>query len=231
MRRTALAAALITLALPLTGAAQDLSIAGPTDGQPAQPPATQGPMIVERVHNGFIVAPEVKATEFDKRAKPLVGGSAGWVFADTLFIGGGGFWLPEKGRSDRELAYGGAVVQWFLINGDRFGLSAKGLLGGGEATLPETITYLVPTPDPRTGRVTPQSPTQTVTSTVRVRQDFGVAEPELNARFAFSRHVRLAVGAGYRFAGTDWRRNGGFDRDQSRRLSGATATFGVQIGG
>jgi hypothetical protein len=39
--------------------------------------------------------------------------------------------------------------------------------------------------------------------------------------------VRLSLGAGYRFAGSDWRRDGGFDRAGGRRLSGATASLGV----
>src|SRR2546430_11462498 len=44
-----------------------------------------------------------------------------------------------------------------------------------------------------------------------------------------ARHVRLTLGAGYRFAGNDWRRGGGFDRGQ--RISGAVGSLGVQIGG
>ena len=161
--------------------------------------------------------------------------SAGWVFDETLFVGGGGYWMAQRRGSDHQLAYGGAVVQWFAHNGSTFGWSAKALLGGGRATLPETVTQIIlpPLPDPRAGRTTPpipQLPPRTVTITVRERQDFVVAEPEVNARVGLMKHVRVSFGAGYRFAGNDWRR-GGFNRDASRRLSGATATFGVQIGG
>jgi hypothetical protein len=237
--RAALLAAVVIAAVPLTARAQTaIGAAEPSADAGQPPPTTQGPMIVERVHNGFLVAPEVKATEFDKRAEPLVGGSAGWVAAETLFIGGGGFWMPQKRQSDRELAYGGVVLQWFVVDGDRFGLSAKALFGGGEATLPETVTQYVypplPVPLPTAGRNSPPAPLpapRLVTTTVRVRSDIAVAEPEINARLAFSKHVRLALGAGYRFAGSDWWRRNGFDRDAGNRLSGPTATIGLQIGG
>jgi len=229
--RAAVAGVFVIALLPVGAAAQPALDATASSTDAAQPPTTQGPMIVERVHSGFLIAPEVKATEFDKRAKPLVGGTAGWVAAETFFIGGGGYWLPEKGHSDRELAYGGVVLQWFVLNGDRFGLSARGLLGGGSATLPETVTQIVaPTPVGRGAPPTTLQP-RTVTTTVRVRDDFVVAEPEVNARLAFSKNLRLALGAGYRFAGADWRRFRGFDRGRSDRLSGATASIGLQIGG
>ena len=235
MRRAVLAAAFFTLLLPLTASAQSASDAITLDtAQPPPPAATQGPMIVERIHSGVLFAPEAKATRFDDQIKPLVGGSIGWVADETFFFGGGGFWMPEHGHSDRELAYGGFVFQWFALNNDRFGLSAKALLGGGEATLPQVVTQIVfPTePDPRTGRPTTPGQPRTVTSTVRVHEDFLVAEPEVNARIAFSRHVRLALGAGYRFAGNNWwhRYYGGGGRND-QRLSGASVTFGLQIGG
>lgn len=229
----ALAGVLLLVMLPLAGSAQTLDSTG--DGS-AQPPANQGPMIVERIHSGVLFAPEVKATRFDREIKPLVGGSIGWVAEETFFFGGGGYWMPETGHSDRELGYGGFVMQWFVTNSDRFGVSGKVLLGGGTATTPQTVTqYIYPpvaTPRPGAGPQLPPVPVP-ITSVVRVREDFVVAEPEVNARIAFSRNVRLALGAGYRFAGNDWWRHygygGGFGHND--RLSGATVTFGVQIGG
>jgi len=224
----ALAAVAVVLVFP-TGAYAQADDQSPPAGQP---PATQGPMIVERLHSGFMFAPEVKATLFDKKVSPLVGGSAGWVADETFFVGGAGYWMPERGRSDRELAYGGAVLQWFVRSSDRFGFSAKALLGGGRATLPDTITQILPLPQPRElERLTPAQitdllRTRTVTQTIRLRENFVMAEPEVNARIGLARHVRLTVGAGYRFAGTDWRRGG----DARRRLSGATGSLGVQIG-
>jgi hypothetical protein len=237
--KRAFTACALTMLLPIAAAAQTPDEQAPpqaSEQPPAQtqPPAqSRGPMIIEQVHNGFLIAPEVKATLFDKKVQGLVGGSAGWVFDDTLFVGGGGYWMAQRRGSDRQLAYGGAVVQWFGHNGGTFGWSAKALLGGGEATLPETVTQIIlpPVPDPRAGRPTPptpQLPPRTVTITVRERQDFLVAEPELNARFSVSKHVRLTVGAGYRFTGTASGRGRSLDSD--RRLNGVTGTFGIQIG-
>jgi len=236
----ALAACALVIVLPIAAAAQTPDEQAPPQAseqptaQTQPPPQPRGPMIIEQVHNGFLIAPEVKATLFDKKVQGMVGGSAGWVFDETLFVGGGGYWMAQRRGSDHQLAYGGAVVQWFAHNGSTFGWSAKALLGGGQATLPETVTQTIlpPLPDPRAGRPTPpipQLPPRTVTITVRDRQDFLVAEPELNARFSVSKHVRFTVGAGYRFTGTARDRGRNFDSD--RRLNGATATFGVQIGG
>jgi hypothetical protein len=141
--------------------------------------------------------------------------------------------MPSRRTSDRRLAYGGVVLQWFALTSDRFALSAKALLGGGQATLPQTITQVIGLPSPRElERLTPSQVndlirTHTITTTVRARQEFMLAEPEMNARLSLSKHVRLTVGAGYRFAETDWRRGG----DIRRRLSGATGSLGLQIGG
>jgi hypothetical protein len=233
--RAALAAAMLIAALPLAAAAQTSPEALDPSTEAAQPPpVNQGPMIVERIHSGFLFTPEVKATEFDRKAAGLVGGSAGWLSQETFFIGGGGYWMATDRSRQRSLGYGGFVMQWFIANGDRFGLSAKALLGGGRATVPQTVTQIVGLPSARElDRLTPQQRNdlirdRTVTTTIGVREDVLVAEPEVNARFGLARHVRLTLGAGYRFAGNDWRR-GGFDRGQ--RVSGAVGSLGVQIGG
>ena len=228
MTRVAVAAALLIASLPLTASAQSAADA-------TQPPVNQGPMTVERIHSGFAAMPEVKITDFDGKASGLIGGSVGFVAEETFFIGGGGYWMATDRSRSRELAYGGAVMQWFVLKSDRFGVSGKVLLGGGEATTPQTVTQVVGLPGPRDlDRLTQAQfndlvRAHTVTSTVGLRQDFVVAEPEVNARLAFARHVRLTLGAGYRFAGNDWWRNRGGGR--SNRISGAVGTLGVQIGG
>src|SRR5215471_2832958 len=127
--RTSVLAGLLVLLAPLTAAAQG------------------GPMIVERVENGFLAAPDVKVTDVDHRTSELVGGYAGWVFDQTIFVGGGGYWMANR-SSDRELGYGGLVVQWFGRSNDRFGWGAKALIGGGRGTLTDTVTELVPVVTP-----------------------------------------------------------------------------------
>src|SRR4051812_20306045 len=53
-----------------------LLIPCPTAAQTAAPPSTgpaQGPMTVERVKSGFLVAPDFKVTERDRRVSELAG--------------------------------------------------------------------------------------------------------------------------------------------------------------
>ena len=227
MTRIVVASALLAAALPLTASAQ-------TSADATQPPVNQGPMTVERIHSGFSLMPEVKITDFDGKASGLVGGSAGWLADETVFIGGGGYWMATDRSRSRELAYGGFVMQWFFLNSDRFGVSGKVLLGGGQATTPQTVTQVVGLPGPRELNQLTQAQfndlvrVHTVTTTIGLRQDFLAAEPELNARVGLARHVRLTLGAGYRFAGNDWRRR---DGGRSDRISGAVGSLGLQIGG
>ena len=199
--------------------------------QPSSQP-TQGPMTVERMHNGFLVAPDVKVTNVDRKTSELVGGYAGWLSDDTFFVGGGGYWLASGSR-DREMGYGGLIVQWFSHSGNRVGFSAKGLVGGGQATLGNTVTTTerVPSIDPRQlPQVGPVrldlnqlSRTITTTSTVRFRESFFIAEPEVGVFLRLSRHTRLTGGVSYRLVGAE-------GRDENR-LRGAAGSIALQIGG
>ena len=184
-----------------------------------------GPMTVERIHSGFLAAPEVKVTEIDHKTSELVGGFAGWNFDDTFLIGGGGYWLASGNHNDREMGYGGLVVQWLANGHGAAGFGAKALFGGGDATMTESITVQVAqAPVPGTGGLVIRPPI-TRTELVRVREGFGIAEPELIGFVRLNSHLKLTGAAGYRFAGTDRR---GFD---NFRLSGATGTVGLQISG
>src|SRR5437870_90805 len=82
------------------------AIASAQGGASAPGPNTQGPMIVERVKTDFLVAPDFKVADVDRRTSTFAGGYAGWLNDKTLFIGGGGYWLANGDR-DRGMAYGG----------------------------------------------------------------------------------------------------------------------------
>jgi hypothetical protein len=195
--RTAVAVALVTLA-PTIAAAQ-------------QPPSSsQGPMTVERLHNGFLAAGDVKITEVNRRTSELVGGQAGIVFDDAFFVGGGGYWLANNSR-DREMAYGGLVLQWMQRPNARIGYGARALIGGGEATLSRTVAQVIRTPR--------GSATQNIS--VRYRQDFFVAEPEANVSLRLLGRLRLTGGVGYRLISSE-------GRDENR-LRGVTGSLGLQI--
>jgi hypothetical protein len=124
---------ILTLAiglLPIAASAQPADDPAPDAAAAAQ--TSQGPRVVERIHSGFLVAPDFKATEFNHRTDGLAGGYAGVVFADAVFIGGGGYGLVTSTHG-QNLAYGGLVMQWFGRGSDTFGYSAKMLVGGGTA--------------------------------------------------------------------------------------------------
>ena len=213
MRRRATLVAVLVCLVPQSAAAQP---AGSTT------PRTQGPMIVEPIRSGFLAAPDVKVTEIDRKTSELIGGYAGWLSDERFFIGGGGYWLANGNRNDREMAYGGLVVHWLVWNSGRVGVGAKGLVGGGEATLTDTISIRVPEVRTNGRLVTPAS---TVSQRVRVRDGFLLAEPEAQLSLKLMKQLRLAIGAGYRFTGSDRR---GFGRN---RLDGATGSLALQIGG
>jgi len=204
---------LLTLALaPLPAAAQDAA----ATAQPTQPaPNAGGPMTFEAIHSGWLVAPDAKITQFDGQTDTLLGGYGGWLTDDTFFVGGAAYWLVNP-SNDHEMWYGGLSLQWLAHTQSRFGYSAKGLIGGGEATLGGTT--LVPVGNPRRGRIVSPTPVRTL-----FRQAFFVMEPEANVLVRLTRSMRITAGAGYRFTFADY---GG-----DSRLRGAVGTLGLQIGG
>src|SRR6266699_6994978 len=163
-------AAIIVLIAPLGVAAQDdregtttgLSLptsAAVLSSDDAQPAA--GPMKIERVQSGVLVAPDFKVTRFDGRTSELVGGYGGWLSDKTFFVGGGGYWLANGSR-DRRLGYGGVVLQWMGRSDETIGYSIKGLVGGGTSTLANTVTETVRVPNlrPNDGGMLPIRPPQ-----------------------------------------------------------------------
>src|SRR5262249_53714857 len=124
-------AILLLMATPIASRAQN---ADGTSGDAGQPPSSQGPMTVERGHNGFAVAPDFKVTRINGSTGRLAGGYAGWIFDDALMLGGGGYWLTNNANSARDMWYGGGVIQWFQWPDRPISIGARGLIGGGSAT-------------------------------------------------------------------------------------------------
>jgi hypothetical protein len=212
------AVALGIFLLPLAAAAQ---------GAPTPSSSGQGPMLVERVKSGFLVAPEIKVTRFDRRTSELVGADAGWLADQTFFIGGGGYWMANQTR-DRQLAYGGLVLGLSTPVDSPVSFGVKGLVGGGRATVVRSFTLF---DDGDRGDLRIQTPGGSrnvvvlppILTNVRLRQDFVVVEPQANVAFKMSKRLRLTVGAGYRWIGRG--------RDGLDDLSGASGNVGLQIGG
>ena|SRR5436190_9834231 len=208
---------LFLLAWPVAAAAQDIER---TADQTALPAAqAQGPMTIERVHDGWAIAPDFKVTKVDGSTGRLAGAYGGWVFDNTLLIGGGGYWMTN-GTKSRDLAYGGAVVEWMERADRAIGYSVRGLAGFGTSRLSGTIDRFAPAQGrfDRDGRQVP-----TGTLSVVFRDHFFVFEPQANALVRLTRLMRIDVGVGYRLiSGVD---------DVNRRLRGVSGSVALQIGG
>jgi hypothetical protein len=184
-----------------------------------------GPMTIERVRSGALIAPDFKVTRIDGRTSELVGGYGGWLTDKTFFIGGGGYWLANGSR-DRRLAYGGVVLQWTGRGNHTIGYGIKGLIGGGESTLSRTVTQTIRFPDLRRmndGRFEAGRPPRSITTSVRTRQGFFVGEPEADVLVRITNSLHLTAGVGYRFIAAE--------RGNENRLRGAVGTIGLQLGG
>jgi hypothetical protein len=98
-------------------------------------------MVIERLHSGFVVAPDFKVTEVDRTTSAARGGYAGWLTDEDVLHRRRRYWLANQ-ASDRKMAYGGLVLQLLARTDRRVGFGVKGLIGGGRATLGTTVTQI-----------------------------------------------------------------------------------------
>jgi hypothetical protein len=204
----------------------------------AQAPATPPPastLQVQEVESGWMAAPDVKFGEIDNRTATMVGGYAGWVTDRTFLVGGGAYWLAN-GHDGTEMAYGGLVLEWLARTDRRIGFGARGLIGGGDATLPVTYAYwygpdmpVVGQPDDvrfggrHGGKHGPPPPPTLADRRVLWSDTFFIAEPQANLLVNLTEWCRINAGVGYRFIGAS--------NDFDDRLSGVSGTIAVQFGG
>ena len=175
---------------------------------PAAAQGSAGPMTVQRIGNSAFIAPDFKITDFDGKTSGVAGAFGGYLFENTFFIGAGGYGLTDT-SSRRDMWYFGLVTGVY-INRDRpVGYGFKALIGGGEATYGQ----------------------QYYGYWGAYRSGIFVFEPEANVVVQVNRHVALAGGVGYRFAGEPyWGYYGGYGGFSNGNLSGLTGTVSVQIG-
>lgn len=218
--------ALLLLLIPAAGYAQTATSA-----------PGQGPLIVELVHDPFVVATDYKVTDLDGELGQLAGGYIGRLIEDVLFVGGAGYWLVNGSGGD-ELAYGGLLVGWSTPLGSRIRLGARGLVGAGQATLGTDAPLLLVdirrgvgglnnrSNDPRITRFganTRNWLARTPLSTIRVhaRDEFFVFEPQVDLLTQVTDHVSVNWAAGYRLTAlTDILHD---------RLNGATGSVALQF--
>src|SRR5205085_11810574 len=70
-------AALAVALVPASALAQTANVAG-----------NAGPLVLQRIDNGLLIAPDYKITSFDGKTGQLLGATGGWSQENTLFIGG-----------------------------------------------------------------------------------------------------------------------------------------------
>lgn len=201
---------------------------------PAAPP---GQLSIERVEQGFVVAPDARITEVDGRTAALAGGYVGWMTDRTWLVGAGGYWLANN-DDDLRMAYGGLVAEWLARSDERIGFGVRSLVGGGRATLGRTVAEYfgnggaigLPVREPhmvhasRLVRSGPGGrPPIAADTAILVQEYFFVLEPQASVVWHFTRWARFDVGVGYRLtAGA-----GALDDD----LRGASASVAIQFGG
>jgi hypothetical protein len=190
--------------------------------QAGSQPGSAGPLVVQRLDEGLLVAPDYKVTSFDGKTGHLIGATGGWSLENTLFVGGSWYWLANGSR-DRELSYGGLVVGWTIPSEGRFQVGGRGLVGIGTARL--DVSYPVPilAPSPRDGRFGRLEPvvSGTIPRQFLAHDDFFVFEPQGSFRASINRHTRLNIAAGYRVTAA-----GDILED---RLNGVTGNIAVEF--
>jgi hypothetical protein len=227
------AVVVLVLTVPYTAAAQgSTASAEPSNTAPSRK------LVIEEIHDGFAVAPDVHFGKVNGKTATIAGGYGGWMIDKTLLVGGGGYWLANR-SSDFEMAYGGAVVEWLARADQRIGFGTRALVGGGNATLSRTFGDIFGTPDPRAGfieshgglrdvggfhgHVPPGTNTISRDTPIVVSDTFVIFEPQANAFVSVTRWLRINVGVGYRVVG-------GSDALDDE-LRGVSGTVAVQFGG
>jgi hypothetical protein len=215
----------LLLALPATDALAQPAAASFDTTQPSG-----GPLVIERVKSGFVIAPDYKATEVDGRFGNLVGGYGGVLLVEVLLLGGGGYWLANN-HDDLEMAYGGLVVGWLIREDRAVGFGARALVGAGEATLGSEYTLRVPAGLDRPGgsirfgsrSVSMPGGTTTIVRQVIFSEAFFVFEPQADVSVRLTEWLRCSAGVGYRVIGSA--------QGVEDRLRGVTGTVSIRFGG
>ncbi len=194
--------------------------------QTSPAPAGQAPLVLERIHNPFVVAPDYKVTDLDGQLGQLAGAYAGRLLADQVLVGGAAYWLAD-GHDGTRLTYGGVLVGWSSSPQRWLRFGARGLVGVGTARLETNFAGpLVPGAPPQTfarfgSRGVPGVQNAPRTIRVLVQDDFFVFEPQANLLTSVTDHIALDWCAGYRVVG--------FTDALEERLDGATGSVALQL--
>jgi len=208
LRSATIASALLvaTLLLSTTAAA----------GQAAQSSQGQGPLVLQKIENPFVIAPDVKITSIANTTGVLVGGYAGVNLDQTFLIGGAGYWVVDP-LDTVHMGYGGLLVGWRVVKSGAISFAVRDLIGFGSATTYQTYAVGVPYPTPNYGRHYQPYPY----GRYGYWTDFFVTEPEVRAQFALGPAVSIDAGVGYRVTSAGYGLN--------NQLNGVTGSIAVRF--
>jgi hypothetical protein len=185
-----------------------------TTAQTSAPPVNQGgPMTIEPIEQHFSIAPEYKVSQLNGTTGQLLGGHAG-VFITKNILVGGGLYTMLNGEHHEGLTYGGGLIGWEPWSTAKVGVDLRALVGYGSGTTSETVTL---TTRDRRGLVQ-----GTVQGSRFLSSGLFIAEPQVDFLMGLTKHLRLSVGGGYRFAMADH-----VDNDL---FSGASGTIALRFG-
>ena len=189
------------------------------------PPATPGgPLVLESMHNGFMLAPDVKITKVNGQTATLAGAFGGWVQDDQLFIGGAAYWRVDGNHQANDLAYGGMVVGWLFDPARAVSATIKSLVGFGHFSQFDSQVYPVDC-DPRHQDACTAVPAPHgygyYDYGYGFHSDFFVFEPEVDVVEKINSRIRVSAGASYRLT------DAGHGLDHA--IHGAAASVSVQF--
>jgi len=184
-------------------------------GSASPAPVQNGPLVLTPIASAIVFSPDAKITTVNGSPAVLSGGYVGKLLEKTALVGVGAYVLADP-RDDARMTYGGLLFGGRFLGSDRVNLSARGLIGLGQATLFENVTTI-------DGRPLRHDHGDPLVRTFRLglSNNFVIAEPEVHLLFVIVDGVNLNVGAGYRLiaATSNW----------DDRLRGATGSIGIQF--
>lgn len=199
----------------LVAAASVAAAGGPQGPGPSQPGAAApqpGPLVIEPIEHGFVVAPEVRFTRVDRFTSLQVGGYGGWLVSDAILLGAGGYRLVA-GPDGVGLSYGGLVAGITLPVTDRLRFGARALVGIGDTRLLERVPVACPYPSVDFAPCFESG---------WVNRNIAVFEPQVTVGARLGPKTTFELSGGYRFVGNAGR--------QSDRLQSGFGSAAVRFG-
>ncbi len=207
------AGVLVVLAAASAAASPQESAAGGQAARPAQ--AQSGPLLLQPVSSGLVFTPEVKFTTVNHANGTLVGGYGGWLYDESLLLGGAAYWLTN-GVDGTDMRYGGMLVGWTVPVGSVVRVGGRGLVGFGYAEMKYSYPYYY------SDGYAHRPPSMMVPQWAWASTNFFVFEPQATATFRVTKTVSFDVAGGYRVIAD----SGGLDHE----LRGGFGSVGVRFG-